>query len=61
MEKKYCPECGTPLEFAYEKENGEKVYYCPEGNEYYTFSNKGEYEYATCLFDGRRFCTGTAK
>lgn len=59
--KEFCPECGNPLTFAYERENGEKIYYCKEGDEHYKFENKGEYRYAECLSNGQRFCVGIAK
>ena len=59
-EKRYCPECGAELEFNYEREDGTKVYYCPEGDEDYYFEEEDGYEYAVCLYDGKRICVGVA-
>jgi len=58
--QRVCPECGTPLQYAYQRDNGEVVYYCPEGDEHYVFKNKGGYEYAVCLYDGKEICVGVA-
>lgn len=59
-ETMYCPECGCPLEFAYEREDGTKIYYCPEGDEEYYFTEENGYLYAVCLWDLKKFCVGTA-
>lgn len=56
----YCPECGTPLEYAYDREDGTKVYYCPEGGEHYYLKERNGYLYAVCLWDGKTFCMGVA-
>ncbi len=55
-----CPECGTPLEYAYDREDGTKVYYCPKGDEYYYLKESNGYLYAVCLWDGKSFCMGVA-
>jgi len=57
--KFYCPECGTELEYAYNREDGTPVYYCPEGDEHYYFQEQNGYLYAVCLWDGGKVCMGT--
>lgn len=49
-----CPDGGTPLEFAYEREDGTKVYYCPEGDEHYYFKVEDGYLYAVCTWNGAK-------
>ena len=58
--KMICPDCGTPLEFSYEREDGTKVYRCPLGDENYIFVEENGYLYAVCLFNGRKTCMGLA-
>ena len=60
-EIKSCPECGCPLIIDYERGNGQRVYYCPNGREQYIFEKKHGYEYAVCLYTGQRFLVGAAK
>lgn len=55
-----CPDCGTPLEFAWEREDGTKIYYCPEGDEHYRFVREDGYLYAICLWNGAKTCMGIA-
>ena len=58
--KLVCPDCGCALDFSYEREDGTKVYYCPDGDEEYIFvKGKGnEYVYCECLWDGKKTCVG---
>ena len=57
----YCPDCGHPLEFAYEREDGTKVSYCPQGDEHYYFKVEDGYRYAVCTWNGAKTCMGVAK
>lgn len=56
-----CPDCGTPLERDYVREDGTQIWRCPEGDEEYYFTEENGYLYAVCLWDGAKTCMGVAR
>ena len=59
--KRFCPECGEPLEFSYQMADGTDVYYCPIGDEGYYFEEDNGFEYAVRVADGKMFDVGLIK